>query len=63
LFKIYIDTALKEWSRKCKGMGLKIEDNCYVQHLVFSDDVVITRGEEYVKWGLKIGEQEELLAC
>jgi hypothetical protein len=27
LFKIYIDTALKEWSRKCKRMGLQIGDN------------------------------------
>jgi hypothetical protein len=25
LFKIYIDIALKEWSRKCKQMGLKEE--------------------------------------
>jgi hypothetical protein len=48
-------------------VGLIIEDNCYVQNLLFADDqVVITRGaedanyigrkleEEYEKWGLKI---------
>jgi hypothetical protein len=45
LFKICIDTALKEWSRKYKGIGLKAEDNCYVHSLFFVDDqVVITRG-------------------
>jgi hypothetical protein len=66
LYKIYIDTSLKEWSRKCKQMGLRIEDNCYVHNLLFADDqAVITRGvedanyigrklEEYEKWGLKI---------
>jgi hypothetical protein len=47
LFKIYIDTALKEWSRKCKQMGLQIEGNCYVHTLLFANDqVVITRGVE-----------------
>jgi hypothetical protein len=66
LFKIYTDTALKEWSRICKRMGLQIGDNCYAHNLLFTDDhVVITRGvedanyigrklEEYEKWGLKI---------
>jgi hypothetical protein len=67
LFKIYIDPALKEWSRKCERMGLQIGDNYYVYNLLFSDDqVVITRGvedvnyigrkleEKYEKWGLKI---------
>jgi hypothetical protein len=67
LFKIYIDTALKEWSRKCKQMRLKIKDNCHVHNILFVDDqVVITRGVEdhnyiginledkYEKWGLKI---------
>jgi hypothetical protein len=67
LFKIYIDTALKEWSRKCKRKGLQIGNNCYVHNLLFADDqVVITRGvedanyigrkleEKYEKWGLKI---------
>jgi hypothetical protein len=66
LFKIYINTVLEEWSKKCKWMGLKIEDNCYVHNLLFADDeVVIARGveganyigrkleEEYAKWGLK----------
>jgi hypothetical protein len=47
LFKLYTDTALKEWSSKCKRMGLKIENNCYVHNLLFADDqVVITRGVE-----------------
>jgi hypothetical protein len=67
LFKIYIDTALKEWSRKCKRMGLQIGDNCYAHNLLFADDQeVITGGvedanyigrkleEEYEKWGLKM---------
>jgi hypothetical protein len=67
LFKIYIDTALKQRSRKCKRKGLKIGDNCCVHNLLFADDqVVITRGvedanyigrkleEEYERWGLKI---------
>jgi hypothetical protein len=44
LFKIYIDTALKEWSKECKWMGLKSEVTCYVLSLLFEDDqVVITR--------------------
>jgi hypothetical protein len=47
LFKIYINTALEEWSRKCNRLGLKIEDNCYVHNLLFADDqVVIARGSE-----------------
>jgi hypothetical protein len=47
LFKTYIDTAMKECSRKCKRMGLQIGDNCYVHNLLFADDqVVITRGVE-----------------
>jgi hypothetical protein len=67
LFKIYINTALKEWSRNCKRMGLKIEDNYYLHNLLYADDqILITRGaenpnyigrkleEEYEKWGLKI---------
>jgi hypothetical protein len=61
------NTALEQRSRECKRMGLKIENNCYVHNLFFSDDqVIITRGkeyanyigikleEEYEKWGLKI---------
>jgi hypothetical protein len=49
VFKIYIDTILKEWSRNYKRMGLKIEDNCYVYNLLFAyDHVVITRGVEDV---------------
>jgi hypothetical protein len=38
LFKIYIDTALEEWSRKCKGMGLNFEGTCSVYNLLFAGD-------------------------
>jgi hypothetical protein len=42
-------------------MGLKIEDNCYVHNLLFSDDqVIINRGEEDANYiGRKLEEECE----
>lgn len=66
LFKIYLEEALKEWKRKCSGMGLPIGDTV-LHTLLFADDQVIIAGdeddaaymfrklqEEYNKWGLTI---------
>ena len=71
LFKIYIDSCLSAWSRKCNGMGLEIKDGVYLHHLLFADDQVVIAqdGEdanyicnhlamEYRKWGLKINYQK-----
>jgi hypothetical protein len=66
LFNVYIDTALKTWSAKCKGMGIPIgEQTLYT--LLFTDDQVIVAAdaedvsymtqkleEEFTKWGLEI---------
>jgi hypothetical protein len=72
LFKVYIDKVLKEWSKKCKLMGLKIGKDCYIHNLLFAyDQVVNTQGAEdanymsrktedkYEKWGLKINNKKQ----
>ena len=66
LFKIYIQKALENWTRKCAGMGIEINGSC-MYTLLYADDQVITANdeedvtymlrkllEEYGKWGLKI---------
>jgi hypothetical protein len=61
VFKIFIDTALKEWSRKCKRMGLKTEDNFYVHSFLFADyETVIPRGVGDTNYtGRKLEEENE----
>lgn len=41
LFRIYIDIALKEWSRNCKWKGLKADHSCYVHSILLEDDQVV----------------------
>ena len=67
LFKIYLETALKEWKRKCANMGVPLEDGGTLYTLCFADDQVVvaqdeedadymTRKlvEEYRLWGLDV---------
>jgi hypothetical protein len=66
LFKIFPNEALKNWIRKCKYMGININEG-YVYTLLFADDQIITGEdeddmnymmrkltEEYNNWGLEI---------
>jgi hypothetical protein len=55
----YIHTTLEKWSRKCKRMRLKTEDNCCVHNLLFTyDQVVIIRGAENPNYGWRELEYE-----
>ena len=64
LFKMYIDTAIKEWKKKSKVLGVKMEDES-LYSLLFADDQIIVAEddvnymfrkliEELGKWGLEI---------
>ena len=66
LFKIYIEEALKRWKKKCKVLGVQMDDDILCS-LLFADDQVIVAEdeedinymyrkleEEYEKWGLEI---------
>ena len=66
LFKIYVAKALRQWKRKCNGMGVDLGDVC-LYTLQFADDQVIMASdkgdleymtrklqEEYKRWGLEI---------
>ena len=75
IFKIYVDISLREWTRKCPNIGLKLNDNKYIHHLLFADDQVILAEDTehttyifcklmdtYTERGLKINAyQTELL--
>lgn len=75
LFKIYLEHALKEWKKKCKNMGLPLNDNV-LYTLCFADDQILvaqdyedmnymTRKliEEYTKWGLEINLNKTEYMC
>lgn len=75
LFKIYVEHALKLWKRKCKGMGVPI-NNRTIYTLQFADDQVLiaqekedleymTRKlrEEYEKAGLYINIDKTKYLC
>lgn len=70
LYKIYTENALKEWKRKCKNMGIPVND-ITIYSLQFADDQLIlaqdiedieyiTRKliEEYKKWGLQVNKNK-----
>jgi hypothetical protein len=40
LFKIYLESVLYDWNKKCKRMGLPVR-NKTIQHVLFVDDQVI----------------------
>lgn len=44
LFKIYIEESLKKWKRRCRGMGLPIDD-FMLYTLFFADDQVLITGD------------------
>ena len=46
LFKIYIEAALHDWKRKCRYMGIPVNDEC-VYSLLFADDQVIMAGDDH----------------
>ena len=75
LFNIYIDEALRQWKKKCNGMGLTIGDTTlYTLHYA-DDQVVIARDkedleymgkkllEEYKKWGLEVNLNKTQYLC
>lgn len=75
LFNIYLDAALKQWRRKCEGMGIPIGDRTlYTLHYA-DDQVVIAQdyddaeymmrklSEEYSKWGLTINLNKTEYMC
>jgi len=66
LFKIYLNNALKQWTRKCSPMGIWLEDSP-IHTILFADDQVVFAEdqqdmtymlnkliEEYRKWGLEV---------
>ena len=67
LFKIYLEHVLKEWKRKCSGMGVPLNDRDTLFTLCFADDQVVIAQDaddaeymtrklvaEYRKWGLEV---------
>lgn len=67
LYKIYTEKAIEEWKKKCKPMGIPLDDNSTIYTLQFADDQLILAQEfedieyltrkliqEYSLWGLKI---------
>lgn len=75
LFKIYLEQTLKLWKRKCRNMGLPINNNT-IYTLSFADDQLVlaqdyddieymTRKliEEYKKWGLEINIKKTEYMC
>lgn len=47
LFKIYMNVALKEWTKKCEKMGVQLMNENYLFHLLFVDNQMITAQDEY----------------
>jgi len=75
LFKIYLERTLKNWKRKCKNMGIPINNNM-IYSLSFADDqLLITQDyddmeymtrkltEEYRKGGLDINIEKTKYMC
>lgn len=70
LFKVYLNSALKIWNRKCNSMGVQVGER-NIQTLLFADDQVILAEdeedaeymlrklvEEYEKWGLELNMEK-----
>ena len=75
LFNIYLEKALLQWRRKCKCMGVPINDRT-IYTLHYADDQVVlaqdvedieymTRKlfEEYEKWGLEVNLKKSEYMC
>ena len=51
MFKIYMDNALKEWTKKCEKMGVRLTNEKYIFNLLFViDQVVIAQDEEDIEY-------------
>lgn len=70
LFKIYLRAALKNWSKKCSPMGVRLRDS-HLHTILFADDQVIIAEdeedmkymltkliEEYNNWGLEVNTEK-----
>ena len=70
LFKIYLNSVLKQWKKKCSPMGIWVKDT-HLYTILFADDQVVLAEdqqdltyminkltEEYDKWGLQINMQK-----
>ena len=70
LFKVYLKSALRQWRRKCRNMGISIgNEKLFTLHfaddqVVFAEDeddigyMVRKLDEEYEAWGLKINMEK-----
>jgi hypothetical protein len=63
LFKVFVETSLNEWSRKCSSMRIQIKNNLYLRVILAQDtedaDYMCQKLiEEYHHWGLKINVSE-----
>ncbi|XP_072160540.1 uncharacterized protein [Bemisia tabaci] len=67
LFKIFLEHVLKEWKKKCSGMGVPLNDTDTLYTLCFADDQVVIAQDaddaeymtrklvlEYRRWGLEV---------
>ena len=67
LFKVFLEQVLKEWKRKCAGMGVPLDEIGTLFTLCFADDQVVVAQDaedaeymarklvvEYRKWGLEV---------
>lgn len=66
LFKVYLEQTLKIWKRKCRDMGIPLENNNLFTLCFADDQIVIAQDyedleymarkliEEYEKWGLEV---------
>ena len=76
LFKIYLEQALKNWKKKCGGMGIPLNDGTTLYTLCFADDQVVLAQdredleymarnliEEYSKWGLEVNIKKKRKIC
>lgn len=76
LFKIYLDQALLEWRRKCRGMGIPLSEDYTLYTLHFADDQVLIAHdredleymarkliEMYDQWGLQVNFEKTKYMC
>lgn len=75
ILKIYLEQVLKEWKKKCRNMGLPLNEHI-LYTLCFADDQIViaqeyddmeymTRKliEEYNKWGLEVNVDKTEYMC
>lgn len=75
LFKVYLECALEKWKKKCRNMGLPLNDST-LYTLCFADDQILvaqdyedinymTRKlvEEYAEWGLEVNLDKTEYMC